>query len=442
VPGDKSIAHRALLLNAVASGVARVRNLPDGADVASTRACLEALGADIRSLSPQVPLGPGGVEIRGGALRPATAALDCGNSGTTLRLLCGLLAGQGIPAILTGDGSLRRRPMRRITAPLSVMGARFVSPAERPPLTLRGGALNGRTLSTTLGSAQVKSALLLAGLGARGRTVLEVPASRDHTERMLSAMGAPLRRDPGRGGERLVLDGPVTLQAVDVDVPGDLSSAAFVLAAAALVPGSDVEIEGVGLNPSRAGFLDVLERMGADLTRQVHGATEINGDCWSRGDGEPRGRLRIRAGALHAVAVGGAEIPRLIDELPVLALLATTAHGTTTISDAGELRVKESDRIAGTAALLRALGARVRELPDGLEIPGPQPLTGAVLPATRDHRLALTGLVAGLAATGETVVQGADAMTVSFPTLPRLLESLCPGTLRFGEAGSAPQKDP
>ena len=401
LPGDKSISHRALLLNSVAAGPARVRGLSPGADVASTAACLRALGVEIEG---------GEVVGRGlGGLRPPAAALDCGNSGTTMRLLAGLLAGQPFVTTLVGDSSLLRRPMDRVAEPLRLMGGY----AETAPLRVGGRPLRGVEYSPPVASAQVKSALLLAGLSAAGPvTVVEPAATRDHTERMLRAMGAPLEIE----GPRVSLAGPVLrLDPLDVEVPGDLSAAAFWLVAAALHGEGRVSLKHVGMNPGRTGILEVLERLGAS----VHRLRE------SREGEEPVADLEVGpAQELRAFEVGGSEVAGLIDELPVLAVAAALLPGSSRITGAAELRVKESDRVAAMASGLRAMGADVRELPDGWEIHGPRPLEGARVDSLGDHRVAMALAVAGLLAEGETEVEGAECVDISYPGFWDQLETL------------------
>lgn len=401
LPGDKSISHRALILNSVADGPARVRGLSPGADVASTAACLRALGVEIDG---------GEVVGRGlGGLRPAAAPLDCGNSGTTMRLLAGLLAGQPFVSTLVGDSSLLRRPMDRVAEPLSLMGG-YV---ETAPLRVGGKPLQGLEYGLPVASAQVKSALLLAGLGAAGPvTVVEPAATRDHTERMLRAMGAPLRVE----GLRVSLMGPVRrLDPLDVEVPGDLSAAAFWLVAAALHGKGAVRLEHVGMNPGRTGVLGVLERLGARVQRHRE---VLEGE-------EPVADLEVaRAPELRAFEVGGSEVAGLIDELPVLAVAAALLPGTSRITGAAELRVKESDRVAAMASGLRAMGADVSELPDGWEIRGPRALAGARVDSLGDHRVAMALAVAGLLAEGETEVEGAECVDISYPGFWDQLEAL------------------
>ena len=407
VPGDKSISHRALILGALAHGEMEIRGLSPAADVESTARCLRALGVEISPVGDRTVIAGAGPK----GLSPPRTPLDCGNSGTTMRLLAGVLAGRPFAAVLMGDESLSRRPMRRIIEPLSRMGADIVGrDGEFPPLRVRGGGLRGISYALPVASAQVKSAVLLAGLQAAGETeVVEPGPSRDHTERMLAYLGAPIevegRRIRVRAGE---------LQARPIAVPGDFSSAAFLIAACAARPGCTLLVRDVGVNPTRTGLLDVLREMGADVS--VLDQREMGG--------EPVADLLVRGRELRAVEVGGALVPRLIDELPVLAVLATQAEGITVIRDARELRVKESDRIAAMVGNLRRLGAEVRELPDGMEIRGPCRLRGARLPGFRDHRVVMACAVAGLYAAGETAIEGAEWAAISFPGFFRVLEGI------------------
>lgn len=403
VPGDKSVTHRALMCAALAAGRSTIRGALDAADTRATAAALGALGADI-------DWGKEALRIRGtgGRMAAPNAALDLGNSGTGLRLLTGLLAGQGVAATLTGDASLRRRPMARIIAPLTEMGAHIESAEGRAPLVLRpAGPLHGLRYRLPVASAQVKSAILLAGLGAAAETVVEDPfATRDHTERMLPVFGAGLRRT----GETVSLQ-PGTLAGAEIDVPGDISSAAFLLAAALLAPGSDLVIEGVGTNPTRTGLLRVLERMGARLeTSEEHLA-----------GGEPRADLRVRGGELHGTRVAATEIPTLIDELPVLMVLMAHASGPSTIEGAGELRHKESDRIETMQAGLAALGVTLRVDGDALHLGGGGFRRGGRVEGAGDHRVAMALAVAGLAAPAPVEVADAGWIATSFPDFPRLL---------------------
>ena len=403
VPGDKSITHRALMFNAIASGEARIDGFLDAADTRSTLEALRSLGVEIEQPAPDRLLVHG--HGRGGLGEPGDV-LDCGNSGTTIRLLSGLLAGFPFLSVLTGDASLRGRPMGRIVEPLRALGARIAGRAggTLPPLVVEGGPLaGGQRVATAVASAQVKSALLLAGLAADGPTTVVEPArSRDHTERMLGAMGAGVAIE----GAAVTLTPPGgDLAAVDVRVPGDISTAAAWIVAATLHPDAELLLEGVGLNPTRSGIVEVLRAMGADI-EELEARTV---------GGEPVADLRVRSAALRGVRIDGEVVPRAIDELPLLALAGVLAEGETVIADAAELRVKESDRVATTAAALRALGAEVEERADGLVVAGGARLRGAPLEAAGDHRLAMLGAVAGLLAEGETVVAGAGAVAVSYP---------------------------
>jgi 3-phosphoshikimate 1-carboxyvinyltransferase len=397
VPGDKSISHRSLLFNTLAPGaVARIRGLSHGEDVGATRAACEQLGAEVQQDED-------GLVLRAPAsLKTPASALDCGNSGTSIRLLLGALAGSSVEATLTGDDSLRGRPMGRVVRPLRQMGAQIGGPTdgERAPLWVKGSPLHREAHDLPVASAQLKSALLLAGLQC-GVSVREPALSRDHTERMLRAMGATLHK----ADEGWLSLSPAQLRPLDVDVPGDLSSAAFLLVAAALVPGSEVVIRQVGLNPTRTGVLDVLGAMGADLH------VENVRQCGE----EPMGDLVIRHGPLRGVDISGELTLRSLDELVVLSVAAAFASGTTTISDASELRIKESDRLARVSAGLRALGVELEEKPDGLVISGGHPRGPAVVDATGDHRIAMAFTVAGLVAPGGVSVQGADSVSSSWP---------------------------
>jgi 3-phosphoshikimate 1-carboxyvinyltransferase len=413
LPGDKSISHRYALLAAVAEGATTIHGYSTGADCASTAACLRALGVRIETERSDPERGPTlRVEGRGlGGLRVPGGILDAGNSGSTMRMLAGLLAGQPFAVTLDGDASLRRRPMRRIITPLEAMGARITSAGDRPPLTIQGTAsVRPIDFEPQVPSAQVKSAVLLAGLHGDGITrVRERVATRDHTERALEAFGARVIREAGA----VSLAGRQRLSGATVRVPGDISSAAFWLAAAAALPQSDLVLEEVGLNPTRTAILDVLRRMGAlidaDVTREeAH---------------EPIGTIRIRHGALAPVVIEPAEVPAMIDELPVLAALATHG-GDLSVSGAQELRVKESDRISALAQGLRALGASIEERPDGFHVRGRNRLTGGEADARGDHRLAMAFAIAGLGATGPTAIRGAGAAAVSYPEFFSVLESL------------------
>ncbi len=408
LPGDKSLSHRAVLLGALAEGTSRVENFLPAADCQATVRCLRALGVEIETLAPTA-LAVHGRGLHG--LSPAGAPLDCGGSGTTMRLLAGILAGQPFRSVLTGNDSLRRRPMDRVALPLRMMGAQVETTEGRPPLEITGGPLRPIDYTLPVASAQVKSAILLAGLYARGPTTVREPAlSRDHTERMLRAMGANLTVD----GLAVTLHPDSPLHARDTVIPGDISSAAFLLAAALLLPGSEVVLEGVGVNPTRTGILDVLGDMGAEVV--LENSREVGG--------EPVADLTVRSSRLRATNIGGPLIPRLIDELPLIALIATQAEGVTVVQDAAELRVKESDRIATTVAELRKLGADIEARPDGFVIRGPTPLRGAEVESHGDHRLAMTLTVAGLIARGETVIQDTECIGDSFPGFEETLSCL------------------
>jgi len=420
VPGDKSITHRALLLGAVGDGTTRIRGYLDGGDCRATMGCLEALGVTVEREEDgarERALVVHGRGLRG--LRPPTGPLDCVRSGTTMRLLAGLLAGQRFDSVLDAAEQLRRRPMDRVIEPLRRMGARIdgADGGRRPPLTIAGGPLHGTEHLLPVASAQVKSCLLLAGLYAEGETVVVEPGpSRDHTERMLRARGAAVES----AGLRHALRGPVSsLAALDAAVPGDFSSAAYWIVAALLVPGSELLVRGVNVNPTRTGLLDALEAMGARIERL---------DPRDEG-GEPVADLLVRAGPLRAVDVGGDLVPRMIDEFPVLALAATQAEGVTRVRDAAELRVKETDRVATITAALTALGARVQPHADGFDVEGPAPLRGAAVDGHGDHRLAMTVAIAGLLAGGATTLLGAECIPDSYPGFVETLGALAPGAL-------------
>jgi len=403
-PGDKSIAHRALMLASLASGFSRITRLPRGADVRSTAQCLRRLGADLR-IDENVAF-----MISTGSLSAPQAPLDAGNSGTTMRLLAGILAGQPFTSCLTGDESLSRRPMTRVVEPLNAMGASIQARNGGAPLEIHGRRLRGIDYALPMASAQVKSAILLAGLFAEGATsVTEPHRSRDHTERMLAALGVEVQVK----GLRTTLRGGQLPRAFTMSVPGDLSSASFLVVAAAM-SGGEVTIDDVGLNPTRSGLLDVLRDMGADV--------EISDRPQEMG--EPVGRLRVSGPIRMPITVEAAQVPRLVDELPLVVLLATQAPGTSVIRGAAELRVKETDRIATVASSLRRLGADLDELVDGFVVRGPTALRGCNVSSHSDHRLAMLLAVAGAIADGETVVDGVEAADVSFPNFAEVLRSL------------------
>lgn len=416
VPGDKSISHRAAIVGALAEGTTAVRGFLRADDCLRTLACLRALGVTIDDDGEVLT-----IRGRAGRLVEPSGGLDAGNSGTTMRLLAGVVAAQPIAVVIDGDASLRRRPMDRVAEPLRRMGAHVgVREGRYPPMRIMGSRLRGITFEMPVASAQVKSAVLLAGLLAESpTTVVEPVATRDHTERMLTQQGIDVRRE----GPRITLT-PGLPRGGEVAVPGDISSAAFFLAAAAALPGSEITVEQVGVNPTRTGVVDALRTMGAS----------ISGDGSAETTGEPAADLTVRGGALRGTALEGPLIPRLIDELPVLAVVAARAEGRTVIADASELRVKESDRIGALAAGLRALGVRVEEHPDGMEITGGR-LRGGTVDAAGDHRLAMAFAAAGLLADGPVTVRGAEAIAISYPGFFETLDALTGQTTATGAAG-------
>jgi 3-phosphoshikimate 1-carboxyvinyltransferase len=421
MPGDKSISHRAAMIAATAEGTSRIKNFSTSEDCAATLTCLKQLGARITREGSELLIEGVG---RDGFKAPGES-LDCGNSGTTMRLLAGILAGQTFESTLTGDGSLRSRPMQRIIEPLQRMGAQISSTDGRAPLKIRGALLNAIEYELLVPSAQVKSSILLAGLNASGCTrVIENPATRDHTERMLRWFGASIETSDGeKENERLAeIDGPASLRAHDVDVPGDISSAAYFVAAAALLNGSDLKVQNVGLNPTRTLFLKQMQSFGFNM--DIENASEVSN--------EPRGTIRIQnsrapqltGDADSSLTLHSALIPQLIDELPLLALIGSQIKGGIEIRNAAELRVKESDRIAATVAGLRGMGAEVEEFEDGLRVNGPTRLRGASIETRADHRIAMTFAVAGLFAENDTEIRAADCVGVSFPEFFDLLGSV------------------
>lgn len=412
VPPDKSISHRYALLAAIADGRTVIDDYSTGADCLSTLSVLEALGVPVTRTSTETGLRVT-LDGRADGFTAPAGPLDCGNSGTTMRMLSGLLASQPFTATLVGDRSLSGRPMRRVAAPLTAMGARItLQDGGRPPLTITGGALTAITHTPEVPSAQIKSAVLLAGLGAPGRTIVREPAAtRDHTERALTAFGVPVRR--AANGDVSVEGRARLAGGLALRVAGDPSSTAFLAVAAAGLPGSAVEITDVGLNPTRTALFDVLRRAGAAVTLTLD--TERHG--------EPVGRVRIAHGDPAALVIAPDEVPLLIDELPALAALATFG-GSIEVHGAGELRVKESDRIAALVQGLAAMGADVDEFPDGFAVRASRRLTGGTVDAHHDHRLAMTFAIAGLGASGDTVIHGAEIAAVSFPGFFEALERL------------------
>lgn len=411
-PGDKSVSHRAVILNSIAEGEAKVTHFSGGDDCRATVSCLRDLGVQIAEDGEALTVSGAGKD----GLREAADVLNAGNSGTTMRLLAGLLAAQPFLSIITGDESLRSRPMARVVTPLRLMGAGIWGRRRDSlaPLVIQGGRLHAIDYRLPVASAQLKSLILIAGLFAEGRTVLEEPAaSRDHTERLLSAMGVEVLRD----GLNVTLCPPASLSPVDMEIPGDTSSAAYWLVAAAIHPDARVTVTNTGTNPTRTGIIEVLLRMGARVALRNERVES----------GEPVADLEAESSELVGVEIGGPLIPRLIDEIPLIALAACFARGETVVRDAQELRVKESDRIEATAAELSRLGADIRVLPDGMVIKGVGRLRGAECSSHNDHRLAMTLGVAGLVAEGRTAVQNAEAVDVSYPGFWSDLDALCGG---------------
>jgi 3-phosphoshikimate 1-carboxyvinyltransferase len=407
LPGDKSISHRYAMLAAIAEGVTRLENFSTGADCASTLSCVRALGVEVQRSENSVA-----IHGRGLKLQSPKLPLDCGNSGSTMRMLSGILAGQKFTSELKGDESLSRRPMARIITPLEMMGAKITAQNEgRPPLRVSGGELKAIAYHTPVASAQVKSCLLFAGLFASGETSVTEPIpTRDHSELALRAFGAELTHTDNEARIR----GKQKLHAIDASIPGDISSAAFFLSAAALFPGAQLIIEALLLNPTRARLLDILISMGVGVS-----VLELEEQ-----HGELRGTVKAEGRGLREITIAGADSAALIDEIPVLAAIAPYTSGGIEIRDARELRVKESDRIAAVAEALRVMGAKVEEQEDGLRIPGGQKLHGAEIDSRGDHRIAMAFAVAALRAEGETQIHGADAAVISYPGFFAALESV------------------
>lgn len=415
VPGDKSMSHRAAIFGGLSNGTCTIRNFLPSEDCVNTLNAMKALGATYEVLDELPGYGPVNLRIHGQSMQLSAPAgpIDCGNAGTGMRLLAGLLAGQNFATELFGDASLSSRPMGRITVPLGQMGAHIETLGEKPgcaPLRIHPAKLRPITYDMPVASAQVKSAVLLAGLFAEGTTTVIQPAeTRDHTEQML----ASFKVVTGREGNAISLDGGQVPQACDFTVPGDISSAAFWLVAAAALPGSRLLIKNVGLNPTRTAILQVLGRMGARMTTTVHSS-----------DGEPIGDIEIHGAALTATTILIDEVPNLIDEIPVIAVAAALAQGRTIIRNAKELRVKETDRITTVVNGLRAMGAEVEEFEDGMEITGGHPLHGAVIESFGDHRIAMAFAIAGLFAEGETVIQNTDCVNTSYPGFAHHLDAI------------------
>ena len=410
VPGDKSISHRSIMLGSLAEGTTRVSGFLMGEDNLSTWKAFESMGVAIRQT------GPDALEIEGvgldGLVEPGDV-LDCGNSGTTMRLMSGLMAGQNFFSVLTGDKYLRQRPMKRVVTPLAAMGARIWGRdgGERAPLAIQGGSLKPASYASPVASAQVKSAVLLAGLSVEGQTTVTEPhLSRDHSERMLTCFGADVQ--PFEGG--VSLKGRPRLLAQDVKVPGDISSAAFFMVAGLVTPGSELMIRNVGINPTRSGIIDILTAMGGEL--ELHSIREQSG--------EPVADILVRHSRLKGIEIGGDMVPRAIDEFPVITVAAALAEGTTTIRDAAELRVKETDRIAAMVSELSKLGGRVEARPDGMFITGVEQLNGGTVSSHGDHRIAMSMAVAALSATDAVTIEDTVCTETSFPGFWDLLDKI------------------
>jgi 3-phosphoshikimate 1-carboxyvinyltransferase len=415
VPGDKSMSHRAAILGGLSNGTCTIRNFLPSEDCLNTLNAMKALGASHEVLDELDGYGPINLRIHGQSMKLSAPAapIDCGNSGTGMRLLAGLLAGQSFTSELFGDASLSSRPMGRITVPLGQMGANIETLGEKPgcaPLKIHAAKLSPITYDMPVASAQVKSAVLLAGMFAEGKTTVIQPAeTRDHTERMLASFRVSTRTD----GNAISIYGGQMPESCDFTVPGDISSAAFWLVAAAALPGSRLLIKDVGLNPTRTAILKVLSRMGAHMIDIVH-----------ESEGEPIGNIEIHGGPLKGTAILESEVPNLIDEIPVIAVAAALAQGKTIIRNARELRVKETDRITTVVDNLRAMGAEVQEFEDGMEIDGGHPLHGAEIDSFGDHRIAMAFAIAGLFAKGETIIRNTDCVNTSYPGFSHHLDAI------------------
>jgi 3-phosphoshikimate 1-carboxyvinyltransferase len=411
VPGDKSISHRAVILGSLSNRGCTVDNFLEAEDCLCTLEAFRAMGVAIDRQGSHLQISGKGLD----GLKAPKKPIWCGNSGTTTRLLMGVLTGQPFEVTLEGDDSLSKRPMDRVMDPLSKMGAFFLDVKEKPshlPLRMRGThSVKSLQYKSPVASAQVKSAILLAGLYASGTTSVEEPsASRDHSERMLSASGVSVTRE----GNKVSLQGTATIRASAFIVPGDISSAAFLLAAGLLRGQGELIVKGVGVNPTRTGFIDIVKAMGG-FCRYVKN---------TESGGEPLADIAVKISALNSCAIGGNVIPRAIDEIPILAVLATQAKGETIISEAGELRVKESDRLKTVCAELSKMGAKIQEKPDGLIIQGPTPLKGTTVQSHGDHRLAMSLAIAALVAEGPTTIEDVDCVATSFPNFWALLDSI------------------
>ena len=408
-PGDKSISHRSLILGSIANGTSLVKDFLISDDTISTANAMRALGITIEINGTQVEIIGKGLY----GLSKPEKVIDCGNSGTTTRLLSGLLSAQTFTSTLTGDKYLQARPMRRVVGPLALMGAQIAGKDDgnKLPLTITGTKLKGIRFELPVPSAQVKSAILLAGLYAEGETeVIESEASRDHTERMLSYLGVPIKKN----GNSIKINSVDVINPDEIIVPADISSAAFFIVAALITPGSEVLIKNVGVNPLRTGIIDILKNMGGNI--EIINEREVNG--------EPIGDIVARSSNLHATEISGELIPKAIDELPLVAVAACFAEGETLIRDAKELRVKETDRIKAMATELGKLGARVLEFEDGMSIMGSQSLTGSVCSSWRDHRIAMSIAIAATRARGETKILDAECVSVSYPGFFKVIDEL------------------
>lgn len=417
VPGDKSISHRAVLFGALAQGITHVRDWLPAGDTEASLGAVRALGVPIERLSPTELI------VHGGELHAAPGPLNLVNAGTGIRLLAGILAGQPFASVLDGSEQLRRRPMNRVITPLQMMGADISGHEGRVPLTIKPARLRGIDYHMPMASAQVKSAVLLAGLFAQGPTTVTQPGpARDHTERMLKAMGADIEATP----ESATIRPGRALQAMDFDVPGDLSSAAFLIVAALILPGSDITLTNVSLNPTRTGILDVLQEMGGAITVEETGLQA----------GDPVGTVRARHSTLRGVRIGGDVVVRMIDEFPIFMVAALAAEGETFVKGAGELRVKETDRLAVMTQELSQMGAQITETDDGFYLFGPQTLRGAEVDGHDDHRISMSMVIAGLRAEGETTVHDARCAADSFPGFAEALQELGAEVTIHEHAGS------
>ncbi|MBI5407575.1 MAG: 3-phosphoshikimate 1-carboxyvinyltransferase [Nitrospirae bacterium] len=411
VQGDKSISHRAVIIGSIASGTTTVTNFLTSEDCMATMRAFKAMGIPIEEFdSNKLKIHGKGLD----GLAEPPDVMDMGNSGTSARLLCGLLAAQTFFSVITGDNSLRRRPMKRVVEPLRQMGARIWGRrgGEYLPLSIQGGELKGLSHRMAVPSAQVKSALLLAGLFAKGKTAVEeLLPTRDHTERMLEYFGIDLTRE----GAAIAVEGGQSPSSRDIEIPGDISAAAFFMVGASMLEGSEIVIKGVGINPTRTGIIDILQEMGASIEMDN---LRVMG-------GEPAGDIRVKSAPLKGVEIKGEIIPRSVDELPVLCIAAAAAEGETWIREAAELRVKESDRIAGMAECLSSLGVEVETFEDGMRIQGAERLKGTVCNSRGDHRIAMSMAIAGLAAEGETLIEDTECIKTSFPMFEETLGKIC-----------------